>query len=162
MEAAMDPRAMGEDTAPVPASAPVPPAPGRQRFSETATLTVGLAATAMPFARSSGEQAELWLRILRVHGAVGTAMQSLGVPERPLCIEPEAMRSHPCRPDALDAVIAGAATESHERGADAIATQDLLVGVIATYGEDFAEVLAVRGTTPAEVLERLGAVRATC
>jgi hypothetical protein len=116
----------------------------------------------MPFARSSGEQAELWLRILRVHGAVGTAMQSLGVPERPLCIEPEAMRNHPCRPDALDAVVAAAATEAHERGADAIATQDLLVGVISTYGEDFVEVLAVRGTTPAEVLERLGSVRATC
>jgi hypothetical protein len=103
----------------------------------------------MPFARSSDEEAELWLRILRVHGAVGSAMQSLGVPERPLTIQAEGGTHRPCRPDALDDVIAGATTEAHERGAVAIATQDLLVGVIATYGQSFHEALAVRGTTPA-------------
>jgi hypothetical protein len=130
----------------------------RHAFSETAKLTVGLAATALPFARSSDEEAELWLRILRMHGAVGSAMQSLGVPERPLCIRAEAVAHRPCRPDALDDVIAAATIEARERGADAIATQDLLVGVIATYGPSFQETLAVRGTTPAEVLERISAV----
>jgi hypothetical protein len=93
-----------------------------------------------------------------MHGAVGSAMQSLGVPERALCIRAEAVAHRPCRPDALDDVIAAATIEARERGADAIATQDLLVGVIATYGPSFQETLAVRGTTPAEVLERISAV----
>lgn len=141
------------------------PSPGtrtRQRFSETAKLTVALAATALPFAGSSDEEAELWLRILRVHGAVGTAMQSLGMPERPLCLAPDAVPHRPRHPDALDDVIAAAATEARDRGADAIATRDLFVGVVATYGPSFQEALAVRGTSPAEVLERLGSLPSPC
>jgi hypothetical protein len=85
-------------------------------------------------------------------------MQSLGVPERPLATQAAGTAHRPCNPDALDDVLAAATTEARERGADAIATQDLLVGVIATYGPSFQEALAVRGTSPAEVLERLGAV----
>ena len=38
----------------------------------------------MPFARSPEAEAERWLRILRLHGEAGTALQALGVSEGPL------------------------------------------------------------------------------
>ncbi len=47
-------------------------------------LVLGMASTAIPFARSREEEAERWLRILRLHGEAGAALQALGVSEAPL------------------------------------------------------------------------------
>jgi hypothetical protein len=127
----------------------------RLRFCDAAKLTVGLAATALPFARSHSEQAERWLRLLRVNGAVGNAMQGIGLPEYPLIADALPLSVEPCQPDALSMVIESAARNAQLRGADAIATEDVFVGVLNTYGPAFDQALAVRGTTSAEVLERM-------
>ena len=55
----------------------------KPNFFGSAKIAVALAATAMPFASTHCEEAERWLRILRVNGAVGNAMQALGLPEEP-------------------------------------------------------------------------------
>ena len=53
-------------------------------LSQDAALVVALAGTAMPFAHSAEDEAERWLRALRLHGQVGVALQALGVGESPL------------------------------------------------------------------------------
>ena len=125
-------------------------------FCDSAKMAVGLAATALPFARSHAEQAERWLRILRVNGAIGNAMQSIGLPEYPLLADAGPPPADPCRPDALALVIENAERSARERDADAITTEDVFVGVAATYGGAFDHALAIRGTTTVEVLERMG------
>ena len=47
-------------------------------MSGDAALVVGLAATAMPFAHTAEDQAESWLRTLRLHGRVGSALAGAG------------------------------------------------------------------------------------
>ena len=62
---------------------------GGDAMSTTATLApdaamaLGIAATAMPFARTPEGEAERWLRVLRLHGESGIALQALGVSEGP-------------------------------------------------------------------------------
>jgi hypothetical protein len=124
-------------------------------FCDAAKMAVGLAATALPFARSDAEQAERWLRILRVNGAVGNAMQGIGLPEYPLVADAGPPPVDPCRPDALAMVIEAAEGSARERDGDAITTEDVFVGVAETYGPAFDHALAIRGTTVAEVLERM-------
>jgi hypothetical protein len=130
--------------------------PGTTCYCDAAMMAVGLAGSALPFARSHSEEAERWLRVLRVSGAVGTAMQAIGMPEEPLAsgIGPETGAR---RPDALETVIAAAEANVRAREASAIGTVDLLVGVTETYGAALDHALAVRGTTVAEVLERVEA-----
>ena len=54
---------------------------GTRALAPDAEIVLGIASTAMPFARSAEEQAERWLRVLRLHGEVGIALQALGVSE---------------------------------------------------------------------------------
>ena len=129
----------------------------RPRFCNAAKIAVALAATALPFARSHSEEAERWLRILRVHGVVGNAMQSLGLPEDALVRGTNAAAGEPCQPGALEAVIGAARSHARERGDHAITTEDLLTGVLANYGTAFEHALAVRGTSAAELLEQVAA-----
>ena len=56
-------------------------------LTQDAALVAALAATAMPFSRSAEAQAESWIRTIRLHGRVGSAMQALGVGEAPLRAE---------------------------------------------------------------------------
>src|SRR3954449_7928367 len=94
-------------------------------FCDSARMTIGLAATALPFARSHAEQAERWLRILRVNGAVGSAMQGIGLPEQPLVAHAGPSDAEPCRPDAVALVVEAAARSARERDAEGVTTQDL-------------------------------------
>jgi len=125
-------------------------------------MVLGMAATAMPFAPSVDAEAERWLRILRLYGDAGTALQGLGVSEAPL--EALAKDAEVTRPDAarLDgrgvvaAVTAQAIRAAGRRGAHTIGTSDVFVAVMQVYGADFDRVLWAHGTDSAEVLERLG------
>ena len=126
-----------------------------------AAIVLGIASTAMPFARTPEDEVERWLRVLRLHGQVGTALQSLGVSESPLpevehsSASEEAARAGGER-DAVARVTEQAVRVASKRGARALSTADVLVAVMAVYGEEFDRALHAHGAERADVLERLG------
>jgi hypothetical protein len=125
-------------------------------------MVLGIASTAMPFARTPGDAAERWLRILRSHGEVGDALRSLGVSEGSLTPRVEDNRERGDRSsiddrDAVAQVTEQAVRIAGERGADGVATTDVLMAVMRVYGADFDRVLQAHGTNCDEVIERLGA-----
>jgi hypothetical protein len=124
-----------------------------------ATMVLGIASTALPFARSSEAEAERWLRILRMHGDAATVLQGLGVSEAPL----EAGEAHKDIPpavgerrDAVAAVTENAVDFAVRRGSSTVGAGDVLVAVMEVYGDEFDRVLRVHGTDRDEVLDRLG------
>ncbi len=127
-----------------------------------AAMVLGMASTAMPFANSPAAEAERWLRILRLHGQVGTVLQALGVSEAPL----EELRRSGAgarseRATAGPSNVVAEVTENAlllagDRGSHTLGTADVLQGVMQVYGADFDRVLRAHGTDREEVLERLG------
>jgi hypothetical protein len=99
-------------------------------------MVLGMAATAMPFARSPEDQAERWLRILRLHGEAGTALQALGVSEGPLeegrngKSGEQAAPSFEVAPDVITAVTEDAIALASGRGAHVLGTTDVLLAVM--------------------------------
>ncbi len=123
-----------------------------------AAMVLGMASTAIPFARSREAEAERWLRILRLHGEAGAALQALGVSEAPLEAVEETPRDVPGQGGEVVAAIGeGAVHVAEARGATTVGTDDVLVAVMDFYGPDFSRVLEVHGTDRDEVLERLRA-----
>ncbi len=128
-----------------------------------AAMVLGIASTAMPFARTREDEAERWLRVLRLHGEVGIALQSLGVSETSLPL-PEAGAGEAPSPrsgagagqDPVAAVTEHTIRIAGERGAQGVATTDVLMAVMYVYGEDFDRVLEAHGTDRGEVLARIG------
>ena len=133
-----------------------------------AAMVLGIAATAIPFARTPEEEAERWLRVLRLHGEVGNALQSLGVSEVAIGLHPENGHGDPAasavpgagagdRRDVIARVGAGAARIAAARGAAGVATTDVLMALLEVYGPVFERALRAHGTDSDEVLERLAA-----
>jgi ATP-dependent Clp protease ATP-binding subunit ClpA len=126
---------------------------------ETA-IALGLAATAMPFARTPEAEAERWLWVLRLHGDSGVALQALGVGEASIeaphdqTLHQGAERGAD-EQDGIGRVTEHAIRLARERGAEAVGTTDVLVAVMNVYGDDFDRVLRAHGTDRDEVLERL-------
>jgi hypothetical protein len=126
-------------------------------------IVLGMASTAIAFASTPQAEAERWLRILRLHGRAGVALQALGVSEAP--IEAAGAPAADARPDparAREIDVVAAVTEravetAARRGAQAVDTSDVLVAAMDVYGEDFERVLRMHGTDRREVLERLDA-----
>jgi len=116
-----------------------------------------MASTAIPFARSREEEAERWLRILRLHGEAGAVLQALGVSEAPL--EGPSVHDEEERPAGAQDVVArvadAAALAAERRQGHCFTTVDVLLAVIDVYGDDFNQVLRSHGTDRQEVLERL-------
>jgi hypothetical protein len=132
----------------------------RPALAPDAAMVLGIASTAMPFARNREAEAERWLRLLRLHGEVGIALQALGVSETALPL-PDDSKDRPDPdaapgPDAVEAVTEQTVRIARERGAHGVATTDVLMAVMHVYGEDFDRVLQAHGTDRDEVLERLG------
>jgi hypothetical protein len=134
-------------------------------LSQDATLVVALAGTAMPFAHSAEDEAERWLRTLRLHGEVGSTLQALGVSEAPLVTDSEPpadahLSTRPLGAEAVDAVTRRATELALARDADTIGTTELLFAVMDVYGDNFDRALYLRGTGREELAERLGAATA--
>ena len=127
-------------------------------LSQDAALVVALAGTAMPFAHSAEDEAERWLRALRLHGQVGASLQALGVGEAPLMTtsEPEHKEGTPTLgPDVLDEVTRRAADFAAGREGETVGTTDLLFAVFDVYGKLFDRVLYLRGASREELVEKL-------
>jgi hypothetical protein len=129
-------------------------------LSQDAAIVLALAETAIPFAVSREDEAERWVRLLRLHGQVGGALQALGVGEAPLSTmaQPEAvrvLRSRPLGEDPVADVTIAARRLAVRRGARAAATVDVLFAVIGVYGRTFDRALYIRGTSVEELIERL-------
>jgi hypothetical protein len=132
-------------------------------LSQDAALVVALAGTAMPFAHSAEDEAERWLRALRLHGQVGVALQALGVGEAPLMTSPaseDGPNTPPMGAEVLDAVTHRAGELAEARHAETVGTPDLLFAVLDVYGKLFDRVLYLRGTSREELAERLSNVPA--
>ena len=129
-------------------------------LSQDAALVVALAGTAMAFAHSAEDEAERWLRALRMHGQVGATLQALGVGEAPLMTPAEPPRkrrtgSRPFGPEVVERVATGARLFANAREAETVGTGDVLFAVLQVYGRLFDRVLYVRGTSRDELLETL-------
>jgi hypothetical protein len=134
-------------------------------FAPDAALVLGIAATAIPFARTPADEAERWLRVLRLHGEVGVALQALGVSEGSLrthaggTVDGErfAAAKRPDHGDVVALVSERATRIATDREAPGIGTIDVLLAVMDVYGMVFERALQAHGTDADEVLERLRA-----
>ena len=131
-------------------------------LSQDAALVVALAGTAIPFAHSAEDEAERWLRAMRLHGQVGSTLQALGVGEAPLMTGTEhdhsAGQGTPnMGPDVLDDVTHRAMEFAATREAENVGTTDILFAVLDVYGKLFDRALYMRGTSRDELVERLTA-----
>ena len=127
------------------------------RLSQDAAITLGLAGTSVLHARDEHDAAERWVRVLRLYGLVGVAMQALGVGEAPLetpSVKPE-LRHKPETVPGVEEVAERARDMALQRGAPAVGTVDILFACFDLYGAAFERALYVRGTGREELLERL-------
>ena len=129
-------------------------------LSQDAALVVALAGTAIPFAHSAEDEAERWLRAMRLHGQVGSIMQALGVGEAPLMTGSDHDHSNGhgtpnLGPDILDEVTGRAGQFALARQAENIGTPDILFAVLDVYDKLFDRALYLRGTSRDELVERL-------
>ena len=135
-----------------------PPAPTQPQpaLTEDAALVVGLASTALPFADSPVAEAERWLRVLRMHGEAGRALTALGLGETPLVELPGGAGAAHEQRDPIASVTERASLIAAERGSSTVGTADLLLGVMAVYGDHFDRVLHAHGSDRGEVTRQLG------
>jgi hypothetical protein len=129
-------------------------------LSQDAAIALGLARTAVPFAASYEDEAERWVRVLRMHGQVGLAMQALGVGEAPLetTAMPRAVRiTHRHDPSgrAVTEVEQRSREFAAERGGQLVSTVDVFFAVLDVYGGAFDRALYSRGTTRAELISAI-------
>ncbi|HEX8073672.1 MAG TPA: hypothetical protein VF545_01700 [Thermoleophilaceae bacterium] len=131
-------------------------------LSQDAAIVLALADTAVPFAASPEDEAERWVRVLRLHGWVGAVLQSLGVGEAPLetTSQPASvrlLRRRPLGEDVVQMVTQRAHDFAVAREAGAVCTVDVLFALFVVYGKTFDRALYVRGTSREELIERLPA-----
>lgn len=130
------------------------------RLSQDAAIVLALAETAIPFASSIRDEAERWVRILRMHGQVGEALQALGVGEAPLASmsQPRAvrlLRRRSAGEDIVELAADRAIQLACNRHAACVSTVDVLFAIFDLYGPAFDRALYSRGATREELVERL-------
>src|SRR4051812_22427915 len=129
------------------------------RISQDAAIVLALADTAVPFAGSLEDEAERWVRVMRMHGQVGAALQALGVGEAPLetpAAGPDERRGgEALGKSAVNAVGEAAGALARERGSRLVTTVDVLFAALELYGRAFDRALYVRGASRDELIDRL-------
>ena len=132
------------------------------KLSQDATVVLALARTALPFARTRTQEAERWLRVMRMHGHVGAALQALGVGECPLDApsdEPPGVRSglgnRRNTADTIDLICRRAMEFARECDAECLGTVHVLFAVLDVYGWAFDHELYRRGTSRDELFSKL-------
>ncbi len=127
------------------------------RLSQDAAIVLGLAGTSVMHARDEHDAAERWVRVLRLYGLVGVAMQALGVGESPLETPsvPPKLRRKPQDVPGVELVTDRARDMALQRGAPAVGTVDILFACFDLYGPALDRALYVRGTSRDELLERI-------
>jgi hypothetical protein len=132
-------------------------------MSQDAALVTALAGTAMPFSHSAEDQAERWLRALRLHGEVGAALQALGVGEAPLMTgngEDTPADTPLPEGDVVERVVGRASELARARRAASVSTADVLFAVFEEYGRLMDRALYLRGTSREELTQRLAEMAA--
>jgi hypothetical protein len=134
--------------------------PTRIRLSQDAAIVLGLARTAVPFGSTIEDEAERWVRVMRVYGQVGKAMQALGVGEAPLETPPtpravRILRSRHGSAQVVEAVEVRATELAVDRRAQLVTTVDVFFAVLDIYDGSFERALYARGTTRLELIEEL-------
>lgn len=129
-------------------------------LSQETALVTTLAGTAMAFSHSGEDEAERWLRALRLHGQVGDALQALGVGEAPLTTASTPpggplAGTPPLGEEAVARVVRRAELFAIERKAETVSTPDLLFALFEVYGKLMDRALYLRGASREELIERL-------
>jgi hypothetical protein len=136
--------------------------PADTPLSGDATMVIGLAATAMPFAHTAEDQSESWLRTLRLHGNVGTALAALGMSEEQLlsrAIPPgESVGTPVPEGDVIERVVRSATEFTIARGGRCTGTGDLLFALFDVYGRTMDRALFMHGLTRSQVFEGLAGI----
>lgn len=128
-------------------------------LSQDAALVAALAGTAMPFAHSAEDQAERWLRAMRLHGQVGCALQALGVGEAPLMTRAEPKsETAPPGGDVSRRIVERAGSLAQARQARCVGTVDLLFALFEEYGGLMDRALYMRGASRDELVAQLAGV----
>jgi hypothetical protein len=131
------------------------------RLSQEAAIVIALVGTALPHATSELEEAECWLRALRLYGVVGDALHSLGVREKPLQPDSKpAWRLGRARSASrtVDNVRGKAEDLVVERRSTLVTTLDLLFSLFLVYGGAFDRALYARGVGREKIVDRLGEI----
>lgn len=130
-------------------------------LSQAAALVLALAGTAMGYSHCAEDEAERWLRALRMHGRVGQALQALGVGESQLMTGSETRPGRrPLGPAVVDEVTALAQDYALRRGGLTVGSVELLFALMELYDRPLDRALYLRGTSREELLERLSIVEA--
>jgi hypothetical protein len=119
---------------------------------------LALAGTAVPFAHSAEDEAERWLRALRMHGQVGAALQALGVGEGSLVTGSDPADDGQTRgfgAGVIAEITRFAGRFAIARKAETLGTVDVLFAVLQIYDRLFDRVLYARGTSRDELFEQL-------
>jgi hypothetical protein len=139
---------------------------GTVALASDAAIVLGIASTAMPFTRTPEDEAERWLRVLRLSGDAGAALQVLGVSEGRSFQEPGeggdrayTSASGAVTHDAVEQVTEQAVRIARERDSAEIGTTDVLMGVMCVYGAEFDRVLQAHGVDRDDLIEQVGASR---
>lgn len=142
-----------------PAEIAVEPENGATPLSGDAALVIGLAATAMPFAHTAEDQSESWLRTLRLHGSVGSALAALGMSEEQLVSRSvpssESVGTPVPEGDVVERVVRSATEFTIARGGQTTGTGDLLFALFDVYGRTMDRALFMHGLTRSQVFEAL-------
>jgi hypothetical protein len=125
--------------------------------SRDAATVLALATATVPLSASDVDEAERWLRVLRLHGRVGATLDSLGVSAYQLpTIADRPGAEGLARPvGRVEAVSVLAAEFARRHGSRTLDTVHVLFAVLAVHGARFDRALYAHGTTRRQLLDRL-------